>query len=115
MEFRCSGLVRNDSNGRKKRSADDTSRIGDSRALAYVQVLRKGAPETQSMSANNLLLWMSARSRGSWQQFRAAVEELHLDDGDAGAKEDDDSHDQFALPLYQTLRFNLQRVGHAEF
>ena len=30
------------------------------------------------MSANELLVWMSARSRGSWQQFRGAVEELQL-------------------------------------
>ena len=29
-----------------------------------------------AMSATSLLLWMSARQRGSWAQFRAAVEEL---------------------------------------
>ncbi len=67
------------------------------------------------MSADTLLLWMSARQRGSWAQFRAAVEELHLGgsidpDGDI-----DEAADPYALPLYQTLRFNLQRVGHAEF
>lgn len=68
------------------------------------------------MSANSLLLWMSARRHGSWAQFRAAVEELHLRVDDAEVEgEGDDAPDQFALPLYQTLRFNLQRAGHAEF
>lgn len=67
------------------------------------------------MSANFLLLWMSARRSGSWAQFRAAVEELHLGADDQVAGESDDAPDQFALPLYHTLRFNLQRVGHAEF
>lgn len=67
------------------------------------------------MSANALLLWMSARRQGSWQQFRTAVEELHLGESSDLGGEDDDAPDQFALPLYQTLRFNLQRVGHAEF
>ncbi|MBV6425078.1 MAG: hypothetical protein NAOJABEB_02892 [Steroidobacteraceae bacterium] len=67
------------------------------------------------MSANSLLLWMSARRHGSWAQFRAAVEELHLEADVETDGEGDDAPDQFALPLYQTLRFNLQRVGHAEF
>jgi hypothetical protein len=67
------------------------------------------------MSANTLLLWMSARRQGSWQQFRSAVEELHVGEGSEIEGEDDDAPDQFALRLYQTLRFNLQRVGHAEF
>lgn len=67
------------------------------------------------MSANSLLLWMSARRHGSWAQFRAAVEELHLEADVEAEGEGDDALDQFALPLYQTLRFNLQRVGHAEF
>lgn len=69
------------------------------------------------MSANELLLWMSARVQGSWQQFRGAVEELHLADQDLSrvAEGDDDNGDQFALPLYQALRLNLQRLGHAEF
>lgn len=67
------------------------------------------------MSANSLLHWMSARCQGSWAQFRAAVEELHLEAVVEAEGEGDDAPDQFALPLYQTLRFNLQRVGHAEF
>lgn len=66
------------------------------------------------MSANKLLLWMSARGEGSWQQFRAAVEELHVEESESEAQSigDDDFGD---LPLYQILRLNLQRLGHAEF
>lgn len=67
------------------------------------------------MSANALLLWMSARRQGSWQQFRAAVEELHLGESNDAGGEIDDAPDQFELPLYQALRFNFQRLGHAEF
>ncbi len=69
------------------------------------------------MSANELLLWISARRQGSWQQFRTAVEELHIAEGNGdpqgGAEED--TADQYALPLYQALRLTLQRLGHAEF
>lgn len=67
------------------------------------------------MSANALLFWMSARRQGSWQQFRTAVEELHVGESNDLGGEDDDAPDQFALSLYQALRFNLQRLGHAEF
>ena len=67
------------------------------------------------MSANALLLWMSARGQGSWQQFRTAIEELRVEDSDDLGGEEDDAPDQFALPLYQILRFNFQRTGHAEF
>jgi hypothetical protein len=65
------------------------------------------------VSANDLLLWMSARQTGSWQQFRGAVEELHMlgrgeaDDLDPGA--------EGPLPLHQELRFSLERLGHVEF
>lgn len=68
------------------------------------------------MSANALLLWMSARVEGSWQQFRSAVEELHLSfDEGTDEVETEDSGDQYAMPIYQMLRLNLQRLGHAEF
>ena len=67
------------------------------------------------MSANALLLWMSARREGSWAQFRAAVEELRVGSTDEDGGENDDTPDQLELRLYQTLRFNLQRLGHAEF
>jgi hypothetical protein len=67
------------------------------------------------MSANALLFWMSARRQGSWQQFRTAVEELHVDESNDLEGEAEDAPDQFALKLYWTLRLNLQRLGHAEF
>jgi len=67
------------------------------------------------MSANALLFWMSARREGSWQQFRNAVEALHVGESNDLGGEDDDAPDQFALSLYQAMRFNLQRLGHAEF
>jgi hypothetical protein len=60
---------------------------------------------------------MSARVQGSWPQFRSAVEELHLDEGDASEAESADEHsnEQNSLPLYHALRLNLQRLGHSEF
>lgn len=68
------------------------------------------------MSANHLLLYMSARGQGSWQQFRAAVEELHLIGPESAiGSEEHDGPDPDGLPLYQLLRLNLQRLGHAEF
>jgi hypothetical protein len=68
------------------------------------------------MSANNLLLFLSARGEGSWQQFRAAVEELHLLETEGGSKaQEKDGDDAGGLPLHQLLRLNLQRLGHVEF
>jgi hypothetical protein len=56
---------------------------------------------------------MSARVEGSWQQFRAAVEELHIPSvSDIG---DDVRDERLALPLYRNLQLNFQRLGHAEF
>jgi hypothetical protein len=66
------------------------------------------------MTADSLLVWMSARGSGSWQQFRAAVEDLHLADCDRSPEDMDDTA-AVGLPLYQLLRLNVQRVGHAEF
>lgn len=61
------------------------------------------------MKPNELLLWLSARCEGSWQQFRAAVEELHSDDGETGAEDNDE------FPLHQRLRLDLERLAHVEF
>lgn len=61
------------------------------------------------MKANELLLWLSARREGSWQQFRAAVEELHSGDGETGAEDNDE------FPLHQQLRLDLERLAHVEF
>lgn len=61
------------------------------------------------MKVNEILLWLSARRQGSWQQFRAAVEELHSGDGDTDAEDNDE------FPLHQQLRLDLERLAHVEF
>lgn len=60
---------------------------------------------------------MSARQEGSWIQFRTAVEELHLniEENDESLGTDETRESPYELPLYQELRLNLQRLGHAEF
>lgn len=65
------------------------------------------------MSANNLLLWMSAKAAGSWAQFRAAVEELRV--GSESEDHSDEDGRYVGLAVYQLQRLNLQRLGHAEF
>lgn len=64
------------------------------------------------MSANNLLLLLSAKTQGTWAQFRAAVEELHIPSERPGPKEEVEGKD---LPLYHKLQLNLQRLAHVEF
>jgi len=61
------------------------------------------------MTPNELLLWLSARKEGSWVQFRSAVETLDL--AESAERGDED----ISLPLHQRIRFNLERLGHAEF
>lgn len=61
------------------------------------------------MKANDLLLWLSARREGSWQQFRQVVEQLHSSDGETDSR----SNDEF--PLHQQLRLDLERLAHVEF
>lgn len=60
---------------------------------------------------------MSARGEGSWQQFRSAVEELHLQEVDSAVGQAAEAEDAevSGLPQYWVLRLNLQRLGHAEF
>lgn len=66
------------------------------------------------MKANELLLWMSARRAGSWQQFRAAVEELQSpEDGSESNEAGVPASDEFQL--HQRLRLNFSSLGHAEF
>jgi hypothetical protein len=72
--------------------------------------------EEIAVSANDLLLWMSARGQGSWSQFRAAVEELHIaEQANTAAVEEEESSARVGLPLHQSLRLNLERLAHAEF
>lgn len=68
------------------------------------------------MSLDDLLIWMSARGRGSWSQFRAAVEEFHVEPENGGA-DTENAGDITAndLPLYQCVRLNLQRLAHVDF
>jgi hypothetical protein len=73
-------------------------------------------PSAAQMTANDLLLWMSGRHAGSWRQFRAGVEQLHVVDIAAASSSDGAlSHQAPGLPLHQILRFNLERLAHAEF
>lgn len=66
------------------------------------------------MSAHKLLLWMSSRRGGSWQQFRGAVEELHMP-ANAEEASSEDEVGGAGLPVYQQLRFAFEQLAHAEF
>ena len=66
------------------------------------------------MSANAVLLWMSARQQGSWQQYRAAFEQLY-DDGGEGEADAPGFNESGSFAPHHKLRFNLMRLGHAEF
>lgn len=61
------------------------------------------------MGPNELHFWLSARRKGSWPQFRSAVEEI-IPEGDGG---NNTTPERF--PLYRRLRFNLQSLAHVEF
>jgi hypothetical protein len=61
------------------------------------------------MTPNELLLWLSARQKGSWPQFRAAVEKLELED------QENEAESEAALPVHLRICFNLERLGHVEF
>jgi len=70
--------------------------------------------EEDAMRANELLLWLSARREGSWQQFRAVVEELHSLENDSDLNGDSQTGDN-EFPLHQQLRLNLECAAHTEF
>jgi hypothetical protein len=65
------------------------------------------------VKANELLLWLSARSEGSWRAFRTAVEELHL--AEELERDDDEEFGGVDFPPHQQLRLNMERLGHVEF
>jgi hypothetical protein len=67
------------------------------------------------VSLNDLLTWVSARGSGSWSQFRAAVEELHVEPGETEGGENADDATAGDLPVYQAVRLNMQRLAHVEF
>jgi hypothetical protein len=68
------------------------------------------------MVLNHLLIWMSSRGKGSWPQFRSAVEEYHVEIEETG-DDGENAHDTTAsdLPVYQAVRLGLQRLAHVEF
>ena len=65
------------------------------------------------MRANDLLLWMSARREGSWQQFRGAIEALNLDGEDTLVEPDAGS--ESLLPIQHALQLSLEGLAHVEF
>lgn len=83
--------------------------------MARIPLDSKNDLEGLPVKANELLIWMSARREGSWAQFKGAIEELHLEATDNGTGVLRDREDTGEFPIYQELRFNLQRLGHAEF
>ncbi len=84
--------------------------------MAVAQALGTEHLEITSLSLNDLLTWMSVRGSGSWSQFRAAVEELHVEPGDAEKNRGSADHATASeLPVYQATRLALQRLAHVEF
>jgi hypothetical protein len=69
--------------------------------------------EEDAVKSNELLLWLSARRKGSWQQFRVAVEELHSGNNDSESDEIGPKNDEFRL--HQRLRLNFECLAHTEF
>lgn len=71
------------------------------------------------MSLDAILLWLSARGGGSWPQFRGAIEGLHVDEEadvpDPDGEQEHPGKTAIDLPVYQHVRFALERLGHAEF
>ena len=69
------------------------------------------------MSPNELLFWMSAKKTGTWSRYKAAVEELLISEELSNDEEDigEDIPDNANLPIYLRLKFNFERLGHAEF
>lgn len=72
------------------------------------------------MSLDHLLLWLSAKGSGSWSQFRAAVEELHIQRQETVLDDPDVNYGHLVgadsdLPVYQEVCIALQQLGHVEF
>lgn len=90
--------------------------------MVSLQAACESPAEGCEVRANELLLWLSARRHGSWQQFRGAVEELHMEAEPASADDlegtdggTDGGTEAAGLPIYQILRLNLARLAHVEF
>lgn len=75
-------------------------------------------PEKKEVNLDDLLLWLSAKSNGSWPLFRSAVEMLKVEPPDVWGDSEEDRENKTAgrdLPLYQELRYAMERLGHVEF
>ncbi len=84
--------------------------------MAVVQAAGTTDLGITAVSLNHLLTWMSARGAGSWSQFRAAVEELHVEPSDTGGGSDSNTDTTASeLPVYQAVRLDLERLAHVEF
>lgn len=73
------------------------------------------------MLADDLLLWLSARERGSWYQFRNAVNRLRdkpeeiIDEKEETAPERQEPDSASMLSPHTLLHLNLSMLGHVEF
>lgn len=67
------------------------------------------------MSANHVLLWLSAVRHGSWNQFLGAFARLMAADGGPANANGNGQPTRHRFPPHQELRLNLQRLGHADF
>jgi hypothetical protein len=75
--------------------------------------------EEETVMLDHLLLWLSAKGRGSWSQFRSAVEGLNVQP-QGGISANTDNEERWStggadLPLYLQIRFAMERLGHVEF
>lgn len=65
---------------------------------------------------DSLLLLLSAKEQGSWQQFRDAVEEFHVPDPTDESDDFADTSDaDTTFPIYRVLQYSLSALGHVSF
>lgn len=70
------------------------------------------------MTADHVLIWMSAKKEGSWSQFKQAVETLYipaLEDSSETVSDPSWAGAVGPVILHNALRLNITRLGHAEF
>lgn len=69
------------------------------------------------MNPNEFLLWLSAIGDGTWARYRAALDELAVPRTAEDPMDDidEDVPVKGSLPQHLRIKFNLERLGHAEF
>ena len=69
------------------------------------------------MNPNELLLWLSATGGGTWSRYRTALNELAVPGTSDDPMDDTDENVPVtrSLPQHLRIKFNLERLGHAEF